>query len=838
MGRNLMDTIGLNELAGIVGGNVRSPISEEGQVHHASTHSDHIRSGTVFFALHGSHTDGHKYVSRAFANGAVAAVIGRQELKDVSEDGPLIVVDSPLCALRSLAGWWRSKLTATVVAIVGNTGKTVTKDALVNFLGYHYVTYGSPGSYNSQIGVPLSLLECPGDAEIAVIEAAASLPGEMKRLTEIIRPTHVVFTNLGTRFKENFEDAIEHAREIVRLAEYLPDEGWLLIGEVERGLTMVANSLRVKKYFCDRSDGLPKFSAPEYVADGISLLVNFPDSTQGLITIRTPSDHIAMDVKLAISAAALLGVDGQALLAATGDYTPTSARMEVWRSPAGITVVRDIATTDGATFTAAVRVAKKLTKPGKRTAVVLADSYDRYTSEATSGLGRTIALSEISELHTLESTTHQLISQAVAEVNPKLETHHFRSHNEMRQYLTSTLQADDVVLVQAPRDRTISELSPSILQPMAPTRLYIDQSAIESNVRAIRQLIGKDVRLMAMVKALAYGTNPVQISICLEAAGVDALAVAAVDEGEALRRAGVSLPILVTLATQGEIERMTRNRLTPLIYSQQMLDRAINYSLRSEGPALEIHLEVDSGMHRTGFYPDDAVAALRLMRAVPSLKLTGLMTHFACADIPGKDYITQLQLSSFENVISAARALGHADFIRHAANTAASMRLPETRLDMVRIGIGLFGIYPFPEIHSSVELTPAVSLISQIVEIHDLQPGEPVGYGATFRASPRGTRVGVVAAGYHDCIPRAFSNFGSVMVGGKPCEIVGTVSMDSTTIDLSGCPEATVGSDVIIFGRHGTSFISIEDVAEKIHTIPYELLARVGPRVQRIFTDH
>jgi alanine racemase/UDP-N-acetylmuramoyl-tripeptide--D-alanyl-D-alanine ligase len=545
-----------------------------------------------------------------------------------------------------------------------------------------------------------------------------------------------------------------------------------------------------------------------------------------------------MDVKVAISAASLLGVDGQTLLEAAGDYTPTSARMEVWRSPAGITVVRDIATTDGATFTAAVRVAKKLTKPGKRTAVVLADSYDRYTGEATSGLGRTIALSEISELHTLQSTTHQLISRAVAEVNPRLETHHFRSHNEMRQYLTSTLQADDVVLVQAPRDRTISELSPNILQPVAPTRLYIDQSAIESNVRAIRQLIGKEVRLMAMVKALAYGTNPVQISICLEAAGIDALAVAAVDEGEALRRAGVSLPILVTLATQGEIERMARNRLTPLIYSQQMLDRTIDYSLRPECPVLEIHLEVDSGMHRTGFYPDDAVAALRLMRTVPSLKLTGLMTHFACADIPSKDYITQLQLSSFENVISAARELGYADFIRHAANTAASMRLPETRLDMVRIGIGLFGIYPSPEIHSPVELTPAVNLISQIVEINDLRPGEPVGYGATFRASPRGTRVGVVAAGYHDCIPRAFSNFGSVMVGGKPCEIVGTVSMDSMTIDLSGCPEATVGSDVTIFGRHGTSFISIEDVAEKIHTIPYELLARVGPRVQRIFTGH
>jgi alanine racemase len=833
-----MDPISLDKLAEIVGGELRLPAPAEVRVHHVSTHSDYNRSGTVFFALRGNRTDGYKFVDRAFVNGAVAAVVDRQEIKEVGKHGPIIAVDNPVGALRSLAGWWRSKLSATVIAIVGNTGKTVTKDALVHFLGYRYKTCGSPGSYNSQIGVPLSLLECPRDADIAVIEAAVSRPGEMKQLTGIIRPTHVIFTNLGTRFKENFEDAVEHAREIVRLAEHLPRGGWLLIGEVEEILTMVVSSLPAKKYFCGRSRELPEFSEPEFVADGISFLADFPDSAQGVVTIRTPSDHIATDIKIAISAASLLGVDGQTLLEAAGDYTPTSARMEVWRSPAGITVVRDIVTTDGATFTAAVRVARRLTKPGKRTAVVLADSYDRYTAEAASDLGRTIGLSEISELHMLWSPKHRLISRAVTEVNPTLKTYHFWSDDEMRQYLTSTLQADDVVLVQAPRDRTISELSPNILQPMAPTRLYIDQPTIESNIRSIRQVIGIEVQLMAMVKALAYGTNPVQISICLEAAGVDALAVAAVDEGEALRRAGVSLPIIVTLATQDELERMARNRLTPVIYSQHMLNAAINYVIESNGPTLEVHLEVDSGMNRTGFYPNEAVQALRLMQAVPSIRLTGLMTHFACADMPTKDALTRLQLSKFENVINAARDLGYGDFTRHAANTAAAMRLPETRLDMVRIGIGIFGVYPSSATRSSVRLTPAVSLISKIVEIRDLEAGESVGYGATFSASPDGVRIGIVAAGYHDCVPRAFSNFGLVMVGGKVCKIVGTVSMDSMTIDLSECPEATVGSDVVIFGHHGTSFVSIEEIAETIHTIPYELLARVGPRVQRIFSGH
>jgi UDP-N-acetylmuramyl pentapeptide synthase len=319
-----MDVIGLEELTEIVGGELRSPTPGGGQVRHVSIHSDDNRSGTVFFALHGKQTDGHKYVGRAFANDAVAAVVGRQDVKEVHENAPLIVVDNPLLALRSLAVWWRSKLSATVIAIAADTGNPVTKDVLTHLLGYRYITYGSPGNCSTQLGVVLSILECPGEAEIAVLEAPACRPGEMKQLTAIIKPTHILFGNLGTRLKEDIEDAVEQAREIVHLAEHLPSEGWLLIGEVEKILAMVVESLRAKKYFCGRSNGLPEFSAPKFVADGISLLATFPDATQGVVTIRTPSDHTAMNVKIAISAASLLGLDGRTLLEAGGDYTPTS----------------------------------------------------------------------------------------------------------------------------------------------------------------------------------------------------------------------------------------------------------------------------------------------------------------------------------------------------------------------------------------------------------------------------------------------------------------------------------------------------------------------------------
>jgi alanine racemase/UDP-N-acetylmuramoyl-tripeptide--D-alanyl-D-alanine ligase len=354
----------------------------------------------------------------------------------------------------------------------------------------------------------------------------------------------------------------------------------------------------------------------------------------------------------------------------------------------------------------------------------------------------------------------------------------------------------------------------------------------------MRRLVGPDVQLMGMVKALAYGTNPVQISLCLEAAGIDALAVAAVDEGVALRQAGVSLDtILVMLATEPEMERMARLRLTPLIYSPAMLDAAVQQA-SCGGPPLRVHLEVDSGMHRTGFSPRDAVEALRHLRDAPSVSLAGLMTHFACADMATMDDLTARQLEAFEHVVDAAQELGFAGFLRHAANTAATMRLPRSHLDMVRIGIGLFGIYPSPDTLTYAKLTPAVSLVARIVEVHDLAADEPVGYGATYRTSPQRGRIGVVAAGYHDCVPRAFSNNGFVVVNGQVCPIVGTVSMDSMTIDLSGCPEAAVGTDVIVYGGQGRSSVAIDEVASRIGTIPHELLARIGPRVQRVFTRH
>ena len=381
-------------------------------------------------------------------------------------------------------------------------------------------------------------------------------------------------------------------------------------------------------------------------------------------------------------------------------------------------------------------------------------------------------------------------------------------------------------LVQSAPGTLIADLASSVMESMSSTRLYIDLAAIEDNLITFRRLLGPSVKVMAMVKAMAYGTEPVSISLAFQDLGVDYLGVSSADEGIALRRAGVTLPVLVLLGTPGELGKMVRSRLTPLVYSPGMLE-AVRSVASSGGPGFKVHVEVDTGFHRAGFQPDEAVEALKQLAAMDGVEVEGLMTHLASADDPADDQFTHRQLDRFELVAGEADAMG-LQLVRHAAASAGAIRLPRARFDMVRLGLGLHGFHLSDATAKLVELTPALSLVSRVVQVIQVQEGERVGYGGIFTAPKHGTRLGVVPAGHHDCVPRAFSNFGYVLIAGQRCPIAGRVSMDSMTVDISACPEAEVGSDVLIYGRRGDWDVPLEEVSAAIGTTAHEVMARVA----------
>ena len=833
-----MDAVSIADLADIVGGRVTGWTPQAELVRHVTAHSQHIMQGSVFFALPGTRTDGHEFAREALTNGAVGVVLADNQGQARDYGGPVVQVRNPLEALQRLARWWRSQLSATVVAVVGSSGKTVTKDALVQILGADRRVFGTPGSFNSKLGVPLALLDCPADCEVAIIEAAATEPGEMSLLQDIIRPDHVVFTNLGTRHGSNFPGPEAHVRELLSITGAGAD-GWLVVGDPQPVVRAVAENLAVRSYYRGDSAVMPAFTILESDPRSTLALVSFPGAADGHVVIQTPFEEILMDVEVALAASWLLGVEPSTALQALTDYVPTETRMEVWQSPEGWTVVRDVATTDAVTLGTALQVSRRLARQSSRFSVVLSDPLGSCKTESVRALGRTLGNSKVDSLWALECDSHREIGKTLTAMGSDVEVRYFASLEAMRPAFRDNLGNDDVVLIESPRERSLADVTSILIEPLAPTRLYIDRAALESNVIAFRRLIGPQVQLLAMVKGLAYGTSAIHVSRSLQAAGVDQLGVATVDEGVALRRAEVSLPILVTLATSTEMDKVIRNDLTPQIYTSSMLDSVIFHArLNTRRQPVKVHLEVETGMHRTGFQPADAIKALERIRDEPSVSLAGLMTHFACADQPGEDDFTLEQIARFMEVARAAEELGFKDFIRHAANTAGAIRFPAARLDMVRVGIGLYGVYPSSETAHQIDLTTVVALVSQIVEIQDLSEGDRIGYGGTYRVPAGGRRVAVVAAGYHDCVPRGLSNFGYVSVDGRKCRILGIVSMDSMVVDVSDCPSAAVGSDVLIYGRHGGSIVPIEEVAAAMDTIPYELLSRVQPRVLRVLTQH
>jgi alanine racemase len=396
----------------------------------------------------------------------------------------------------------------------------------------------------------------------------------------------------------------------------------------------------------------------------------------------------------------------------------------------------------------------------------------------------------------------------------------------------------DVILVKGPRRWGIDKAAMHLVDAMAPNRFVVDLEVLRDNIRRFHRRLNQTTRILAMVKALAYGSDEARVAVDLEREGlVTHFGVATVDEGIALRAAGITRPIVVTMCTPGETRKAIQQNLTPVVYSKEIAVELEN-AAKELGKNVSVHIEVDTGMGRLGELPHEVPALADQIMKTAHLHLAGVMTHFASSDDPMADDFTRRQIELFEQALAGLREMGVTDILRHANATAATARFPESQYDMVRLGLGMFGVYPSPAVYAAVsDLQLAIALVSRIAEIRVLPAGHRIGYAGTYTVSRDNFRVGVLPIGYHDGIPWRLGKTGGgfVLVNGSPAPILGRISMDSMVIDLSDHPEAEVTMNVLIFGRYAGHELRPENVAEACDTIAYELLARIGPRVQRIF---
>jgi alanine racemase len=820
-----------------IGGEIRGASSAL-VIDRICTDSRGAAPGALFVALKGQQSDGHRFLGDAFRNGASAALVGHDHLGSAALDPswPVIVVPDPLRGLQALARWHRREYFQRVLAITGSNGKTIVKDALKTLLAGRQVL-ASPGSYNSQLGLPLAVLSAEKSEPLAILEVGISAPGEMAALEEIARPDYGILTNIGLAHVAAFGGRQGIAHEKMKLFERVPKDGWVLLPSGEPTLDGPAKKIQRPIHWVGGKDELLSLKPLSLSAEGQVLELNVPSQGSRSVTVKTRSPEIIADLHFAATAAHLLGVPLEEIAAGLDNYAPTSTRMELWSSPQGIRIINDGYSSDPISVHAALRAATLGASRSGRKMFAFAGMRELGSNSARehAQVGAQAAENGFSHLFLVGNGELATTAEGYKRVRPEGRVEQVKSADELKDRLLPLLRPGDTVLFKGPRNagmvKAVRDLSGAIAQRC----LWVNLAAIEGNVARFRRHCGGAVHIVAMLKAMAYGTELAQLGSWMSQLGIHHVGVSSANEGVTVRKSGADQDILVFLSEREDVDNLLTYRLTPVIYSAELVDSFIA-ALQGSGRMLDVHLKVDTGMHRLGVPPASAVELAQCIRSSGVMRLTGVCTHFASAEDPAADDFTRQQIAAFNQVIAGLEANGFNDLQIHAANTAGAIRFPEAHYNMVRIGLGLYGIYPSEAARKMIDLELAVGLTSRITSIQEFSPGDTLGYNRTFIAKRR-TKVGIVPFGYDDGLPWQLSGTGQVLVEGRTALIVGRISMDQMQIDLTDIPGVSIGAEVLLYGTHNGYTLRPEQVSQMAGTIPYELLTRLGERVHRIYIE-
>jgi alanine racemase len=827
----------LERIAHEIGGELRGASSSP-VIDRICTDSRGAAPGALFVALTGQQTDGHRFLADAFRNGASAALIAQDRLGGAELDPawPVIVVPDPLRGLQALARWHRREYFQRVLAITGSNGKTIVKDALKSLLAGRQVL-ASPGSYNSQLGLPLAVLSAEKPEPLAILEVGISAPGEMATLEETARPDYGILTNIGLAHVAAFGNREGIAQEKMRLFDRIPEDGWLLLPSDEPTLDAPAKKIKCTIHRIGGKDQPLSLKPISLSADGQVLELSVSSQGSRSVTVKTRSPEIIADLHFAATAAHLLGVPLEEIATALDHYAPTSTRMELWSSPQGIRIINDGYSSDPISVHAALRSATLGASRSGRKMFAFAGMRELGSNSARehTQVGAQAAECGFSHLFLVGNGELATTAEGYKRVRPEGSVTQVNSANELKDRLLPLLRPGDTVLFKGPRNagmvKAVRDLSGAIAQRC----LWVNLAAIEGNIARFRRHCGSAVHIVAMLKAMAYGTELAQLGSWMSQLGIHHVGVSSANEGVAVRKTGADQDILVFLSEREDVDNLLTYRLTPVIYSAELVEAFIA-ALQGSGRTLDVHLKVDTGMHRLGVLPASAVELAQRIRASGVMRLTGVCTHFASAEDPASDDFTRQQIAAFNQVIAGLKASGFNDLQIHAANTAGAIRFPEAHYNMVRIGLGLYGIYPSDAARKLIDLELAVGVTSRITSIQEFAPGDTLGYNRTFTAKRR-TKVGIVPFGYDDGLPWRLSGAGQVLVEGRTAPIVGRISMDQMQIDLTDIPDASIGAEVLLYGTHNGHTLRPEQVSQMAGTIPYELLTRLGERVHRIYIE-
>ncbi|HBE41716.1 MAG TPA: bifunctional UDP-N-acetylmuramoyl-tripeptide:D-alanyl-D-alanine ligase/alanine racemase [Bacteroidales bacterium] len=778
--------------------------------------------GVAFFAIRGRNHDGHQFLYNLYQRGIRTFIVERVPDTEVYGGAAFIKTADSVRALQLLASHVRKSFRSPVIAVTGSAGKTVVKEWLADILGMVVPVVRSPKSYNSQTGVPLSVLKTDEKYKYGIFEAGISHPGEMEKLREIINPDIGVITNIGDAHNENFSNIYEKAEEKLKLFLHSDIIIYCRDHKVLHDL-ILSQSGASEKQLVDWSvnDNKAKISVKKSARGERETRIEMTFMNREYQFNIPFKDRASVDNAITVACVCLvLKTDPEIIRKGLSSLVSVAMRMEMKTGINNCQLIEDYYNSDPGSLGMALEYLKARKK--RKTTLILSDFIQSGRDEEElygeiAGLVKRTGIDKFIGIGPVLSRNSSLF---------KGFNEFYYSTDEFIQRFTPSGFRDEVILLKGARRFEFEKIGSLLEQQIHQTLLEVNLDAIVQNLNEYRRHLGPGTGIMAMVKAFAYGTGPVEIASLLEYQLVNYLGVAYADEGIELRNAGITLPVMVMNPDPSASELMIKYNLEPEIYSLRSFESFRDIASRHGLVNYPVHIKIDSGMHRLGFMKEDIDKLAGLVRSCETLKITSVFSHFAASENPGFDDFTRMQAKIFIECAGRLKEAAGYNFIRHICNSSAIIRFPEYHFEMVRPGIGIYGIAgPGGPI-----LKQAGRFITRISQIKKIRAGEPVGYGCAD-VSDKDRVIAILPAGYADGLNRRLGNRnGNLFIKNKRVPILGNICMDMCMAEITGL-DAAEGDEAEIFGPD----ISINEIADKCHTIPYEILTSIPARVKRIF---
>lgn len=764
----------------------------------------------LFLAIRGERHDGHDYLSDLYRSGLRNFVVERDVAVDALPDANIILVASSVDALQTLAAFHRRKFDIPVIGITGSNGKTIIKEWLSQMFSPDKVVVKNPGSYNSQVGVPLSVWLIKPYHQLGIFEAGISRPGEMENLARIILPTVGIFSNVGAAHDEGFASREEKIAEKLKL--FTNADVLIYCRDHEALHAQVAASTLIA--FTWGSHG----ADVKVRYDGELAEARYNEQVCTFNTTHLDKASIE-NILHCIAAMFWFGYDGSIIQIRVSALRVVPMRLEIKEGINNCQVIDDTYNNDLGSLEIGLQFLTNFQQKRKRR-VILSDILESGLTDGE------LAAAVAAMVRRYQVPALVCVGPALQSNRDKFSTdaEFYSSTKELLEQFDFGAIENEVILIKGARKFTFENVVSRLQRKVHGTVVEIDMAALADNLNYFKSLLRPATRIMVMVKAFAYGSGSIEIANFLQYHQVDYLGVAYADEGIDLRRNNITLPVMVMNPSEETFDAMLRFDLEPEVYSLRILRSLIAHL---NGATCNVHIKIDTGMKRLGFSGSEVEELIRLLREHDNVRVASVFSHLAGADESGHDAFSKLQYEAFVSASTQiTRGIGY-EPVRHILNTSGILRLPEYQLDMVRLGIGLYGVDPTAVRHPLKTVVTLKTIISQIKHIPE---GETVGYGRKGRAG-RDTTTATIAIGYADGYSRAFSQgVGKVLVNGRLAPVIGNVCMDMTMIDITGIP-ANEGDDVIIFGKD----LPVQELADSINSIPYEILTSTSERVRRVF---